>query len=89
MTVLFWLMLTFGAFGTLGMIRFSKVSSVRGYIYCGLFTAAFFSVGFPIIDRSLGLDFILNVVLGVSLGAALMTVFKIVTPRHKSKRRAR
>ena len=84
MTGVFWFMLIGGAVGTLGMIRFSKASSVRGYIYCGLFVAAFFSVGIPIMEMSLpGLDFIRSFVLGVSLGAALMTVFKIATRRPR------
>lgn len=89
MTNVFWFMLVGGAVGTLGMIRFSRASSVRGYIYCGLFVAAVFSIGVPIMDRSVGRDFILNLALGISLGAALMTIFKIVAPRPKPRPRPR
>lgn len=86
MNDVFWMWFVFGAGGTLGIIRISGTRSAREYIYCGLFTAAFYTV-LPVIfvGRSSEVEVVANLALGASLGAALMTIFKIAT--RKPRRR--
>lgn len=79
----FWVMMALGALGTLAVQRRSLVESVGGYLVCGLFVVAFFSIGLVLSGDGPGLYPLL---LGNLIGAGIMTGIGIARRKRRGRR---